>query len=154
MGKSTNVKLRTEYRSLFGHGCEVWPYMTREERQEVLTIGANSHIDIHHICRLGGRHDYWGNMIGICAGVHHWGHNGMEHNEDRLKVLCIYSKFAKSRMERCALNPYPEREFNIEELNRASGKRILGVLENYTQQFPEESHYFQMCRLITEAQDH
>lgn len=103
MGKSTNTKLRTEYRSLFGYGCEVCPYLSIDERREVRAIGAGSHIEIHHICRMGGRHDYWGNLIGTCSGVHAWGHNGMEHNEDRLKILCIFSKFEKSRMEKSEL---------------------------------------------------
>jgi hypothetical protein len=148
MPKKAKPYLRTKYKKNFPH-CEVYQYMPREDLQEVMRLGRVSVTEVNHIFRLGGRYDHPSNFATVNFVIHkHWGHDA---NDKKLKILCLYAKFLKSRAPQSELNPHPELEFNLDVLNAAAGKRVLGLLEIYQSELPEHSDYWQMCRLITES---
>lgn len=149
MGKNTNLTLQIKYRKQFGHECEVYRHMNYYDLKEVRRLGTDRAVEVHHIFRMGGRHDLWSNLIAVNTVIHkNWGHDA---NEPILKTLCLYSKFVKSQQEASAQNPFPEREFNIDELNEAAGKRVQGLIQIFMQGFTEGTDYWQMCKLMTES---
>ncbi len=140
-----------EYREVFT-SCEVTRHMPPADLWEARKLGSYSHLELHHIFGGSGRKDEWTNCLMIRPEVHrNWGHDA---HPNELLIVSLYTKFIKSIDVASPLNPYPEREFDIDVLNRLSGRRVLGILENYSQCFDEESEYYQMCKFITEAQDH
>lgn len=76
--------------------------------------------DVHHIWSMGRRPDFRSNLIALADWPHdrfHFGHKG---EQGPLRMLCMLAKARKA--ERIG---EPE-EFDIDELNKASGKLVLG----------------------------
>lgn len=149
MPRKEDKKLRKQYRDLFGQKCEVIPHMPPADLAKARSLGRLNHLEINHIFSRGGRSDTWSNMIVIDPVIHkNWGH---DFNPRELRIVCLYSKWMKSRGIKSRTNPYPEREFDLDQLNAAAGKRVLGLLEIYQSELPEHSDYWQMCKIITES---
>jgi len=153
MARKEDLTLRKQYRNQFDW-CEVTRHMPPADLWAARQLGRVSHLELHHIFgRKGSKGgDVPSNLIVINPVIHrNWGHDS---NPNELKIVCLYSKLMKSRVKPSPKNPHPELEFNIDELNDVAGKRVLGILENYLSDYDEQSDYFQMCKIITEAQDH
>lgn len=150
MAKRENLKLRKQYRNQFDW-CEVTKHMPPADLWAASKLGKVSHLEVHHIFGRKGKEggDVQSNLIVIDPVIHrNWGHDS---NPRELMIVCLYSKWMKSRGIPSPKNPHPELEWNIDELNEVAGKRVLGMLEIYQSELPEQSDYWQMCRIITES---
>jgi len=150
MAKRENLTLRNQYRSQFDW-CEVTKHMPPADLWAASKLGRVSHLEVHHIFGRKGPDggDTQSNLITINPVIHrNWGH---DKHPNELKIVCLYTKWMKSRGIPSPKNTNPELEWNIDELNEVAGKRVLGVLENFLSDYDEQSDYWQMCKIITEG---
>ncbi len=146
-----NKELQDEYRGHFGARCEVWQHLPAEAKAKCKRLGhaAYGKKDIHHIFHNNGRIDEWSNLISVNFVVHiNWGHSF--HNRE-FTIVCLYAKWWKSKQPKNLLHPYPEDEFNLEELRYCLGRDVLHWLGSAMQNYSECSDYYRMCLEIRES---
>ena len=123
-----NAAMKAEYESHFKGRCEVWQYLPDSAQQKCIELGRNKFraIETHHIFHNIGRIDEWSNLICINPVIHRsWGHSS---NPIELRVVCLYAKWCKSRDPISLSNPYPESEFNLDELRYCFGQCVVNWL--------------------------
>lgn len=71
-------------------------------------------IECNHIWSMGRRPDLWSNLINLHPVLHRWFHETPISG----RVACLYAKWLKGG-----------RDWNVEELNFASGRYVIGWLD-------------------------
>lgn len=147
-----NDELREEYRGDFGQRCEVWKHLPAEAKMKCkrLKLDRCRKIDIHHIFHNIAPIDEWSNIIAVKHKIHlGWGH---AFHLKEFTIVCLYAKWSKSRQRKSKFNPYPEDEFNLEELRYCLGQDVLNWLEwQMKYELVEGSDYWNMCLEIRES---
>ena len=111
-----NSQLVSEYRWQFSD-CELTPHLRTlpgyaGDLARSLRIDAG--VELNHIWSLGRRPDLWSNVISLHPVIHRWFHA----HPIEGRIACLYAKWLKGGAD-----------WNLEELNFAAGKFVVGWLE-------------------------
>ena len=126
-----NDDLREEYRGHFGNRCEIWGHLPESDQEKCKQIKTHecSKIDIHHIFHNIAKIDEWSNIIAVNHRVHlAWGHSFWL---NELTVVSVYAKWWKSKQRPTRINPYPEDEFNLDEMSYCLGYSVKSWLQSH-----------------------
>lgn len=118
--------VRDEYAERFSYDEILFTLGARLYRNGFIGIersGQQEPGEIHHIFKLGGRHDCWTNLIGVNAAGHDGRHNGMRGEGGPFTVLCLMAKLSKAAVTGNAL------EFNPFRLIECAGHYILPTIQ-------------------------
>lgn len=146
-----NLEMQNEYRSHFGHTCEVWQHLPEFAKAKCTKLGRRpwGKKDVHHIFHNIGRIDEWSNLIFVNHVVHiNWGHG---FNLKELTIVSVYSKWWKSQQEVSRSNPYPSDEFNLDEMRYCLGRCVKQWLEDQLYEERLHDEYKRMCMEIRES---
>lgn len=112
----SGLGLRTEYKLQNGY-CELEGVLSGHPGDVglmVRTMSPIAGVETNHIWSLGRRPDVWTNLIDLHPEVHRWFHRELTLG----RVACLYAKWRKGG-----------RDWDVDELDAAAGKSVLGWLE-------------------------
>ena len=130
MNHHKNDTLYEQYRQDFGDFDEAiyWAWVRLHRGKlveclpyEVVRATGYNPLERHHIWSVNQRPDYQSNLLMVQKfGFHSWFHT----HPQEARVICVTAKLRKA----AKLGP---QEFDVDELHKASGKHVAGIIESY-----------------------